>query len=141
MAIVCAVNAISESLVRRYDHVKAHLSERQRRVWLGAEARELGAGGVRVVAAAAGVSPGTGRRGRGEPYEPPAAGARGLWRRLRESRGIGCVGAVTSLMPRSRRRWAVRAGLVGDVNGPRCWRRGWWGRWTPWLSPSLAVTG
>ena len=110
MTIVCAVNAISESLVRRYDHVKAHLSEHQRRVWLGAEARELGAGGVRVVAAAAGVSPDTVRRGRDEldDPQPPEVG---------RSRGPG-----------------------GDVNGPRCWRRGWWGRWTPWLSPSLAVT-
>src|ERR1035437_5896071 len=69
MAIVCAVNAISESLVRRYDHVKAHLSERQRRVWLGAEARELGAGGVRGVAA--GRSRDGGRRGRDELRAPP----------------------------------------------------------------------
>jgi len=52
-----------ESLVRRYDAVRPHLTERQRRVWLGAEARELGSGGVRIVADAVGVSPDTVRRG------------------------------------------------------------------------------
>ena len=29
--------AVMESLVHRYDVIKAHLTERQRRVWLGAE--------------------------------------------------------------------------------------------------------
>jgi hypothetical protein len=47
-----------ESLARRYDAVRPHLTERQRRVWLGAEARELGTGGVRIVADAVGVIPG-----------------------------------------------------------------------------------
>ncbi len=64
------MNAMAESLVRRFDHVKPHLSERQRRVWLGAEARELGRGGVRVVAQATGVSPDTVRRGRDELDDP-----------------------------------------------------------------------
>ena len=70
MAIVCAANAIAESLTRRYDCVKAHLSERQRRVWLGVEARELGRSGVGIVAQAAGVSPDTVRRGRDELDDP-----------------------------------------------------------------------
>ncbi len=39
-------------------------------MWLGAEARELGRSGVRVVAAAAGVSPDTVRRGRDELDDP-----------------------------------------------------------------------
>ncbi len=64
------MDAVAESLVRRYDHVKVHLSERQRRVWLGAEARELGRAGVRVVAAAVQVSPDTVRRGRDELEDP-----------------------------------------------------------------------
>lgn len=59
-----------ESLTRRYDAVKPHLTERQRRVWLGAEARELGSGGVRIVADAVGVSPDTVRRGRDELDDP-----------------------------------------------------------------------
>jgi len=59
-----------ESLARRYDAVKPHLTERQRRVWLGAEARELGSSGVRIVAEAIRVSPDTVRRGRDELDDP-----------------------------------------------------------------------
>ena len=53
-----------ESLVGRYDAIRPHLSERQRRLWLGVEARELGKSGVRIVAQAVQVSPDTVRRGR-----------------------------------------------------------------------------
>ena len=59
-----------ESLARRYDAIKPHLTERQRRVWLGAEARELGSSGVRIVADAVQVSPDTVRRGRDELDDP-----------------------------------------------------------------------
>ena len=52
------MSAVMESLVGRYDALKAHLNERQRRLWLGAEARELGSGGVRIVAEAVSVFPG-----------------------------------------------------------------------------------
>ncbi len=68
--MVCGISAVSESLTRRYDLVRPHLSERQRRVWLGAEARELGRSGVRVVADAVQVSPDTVRRGRDELEGP-----------------------------------------------------------------------
>jgi transposase len=64
------MSAVMESLVRRYDMVQRHLSERQRRVWLGAEARELGRGGVRIVADAVQVSADTVRRGRDELDDP-----------------------------------------------------------------------
>ena len=40
------MSAVMESLERRYEAIKPHLSERQRRIWLGSEARELGSGGV-----------------------------------------------------------------------------------------------
>ena len=53
-----------ESLARRYEALGPHLTERQRRLWLGAEARELGAGGAVVVASAVGVAADTVRRGR-----------------------------------------------------------------------------
>jgi hypothetical protein len=62
--------AVVESLTRRYDAIKPHLTERQRRVWLGSEARELGSGGVRLVADAVRVSPDTVRRGRTELDDP-----------------------------------------------------------------------
>ena len=57
---------LAESLARRFEVLRPHLSELQRRLWLGAEAAELGAGGVAVVANAAGVAPDTVRRGRTE---------------------------------------------------------------------------
>ncbi len=57
---------LAESLARRFEVLRPHLNELQRRLWLGAEAAELGSGGVAVVAAAVGVAPDTVRRGRRE---------------------------------------------------------------------------
>ena len=74
------MSAVMESLVRRFDAIKPHLTERQRRVWLGSEARELGSGGVRIVADAVRVSPDTVRRGREElddPWPLPVGRSRG----------------------------------------------------------------
>ena len=59
-----------ESLASRFEVLWPHLSERQRRLWLGAEARELGPGGVGIVARAVGVAGDTVRRGRAELQEP-----------------------------------------------------------------------
>lgn len=97
------MGTVAESLVRRYDHVKAHLSERQRRVWLGAEARELGRSGVRVVAEAVQVSPDTVRRGRDEldDPEPLAVGrsrAAGGGRKPAEELQPGLVEALDALV-------------------------------------------
>ena len=50
------MSGVVESLARRYEAIKPHLTERQRRVWLGSEARELGSGGVALVADAVRVS-------------------------------------------------------------------------------------
>jgi len=102
------MSAIAESLVRRYDLVKAHLSERQRRVWLGAEARELGRSGVAVVAAAAGVSRDTVRRGRDElddpqPLEVDRSRTPGGGRKRAEVLQPGLVEALDALVePESR---------------------------------------
>src|SRR5664279_6335122 len=60
------------SLASRFEVLKPHLNERQRRLWLGAEARELGSGGAAVVARAAGVAGDTVRRGRAELEDPDA---------------------------------------------------------------------
>jgi Rhodopirellula transposase DDE domain len=60
----------AESLARRYRAIRPHLTERQRRLWLGAEARELGSGGPGVVARAVGVAADTVRRGRAELDDP-----------------------------------------------------------------------
>lgn len=97
-----------ESLVRRYDAVRPHLTERQRRVWLGAEARELGGSGVRIVAEAVGVSPDTVRRGRDElddpqPLEVGRSRASGGGRKRAEDTDPGVVDALDTLVgPESR---------------------------------------
>jgi hypothetical protein len=127
--MVCAVSPVAESLVRRYDAVKPHLTERQRRVWLGVEARELGSGGVRIVADAVGVSPDTVRRGRDElddpqPLEVGRSRAPGGGRRRAEARDPGLVGALDELVdPESRGdpmtplRWTCKSlrGLAAEL--------------------------
>ncbi|MGH3505104.1 MAG: ISAzo13 family transposase, partial [Nocardioidaceae bacterium] len=102
------MSPVMESLARRYDAVKPHLTERQRRVWLGAEARELGSGGVRVVAAAVRVSPDTVRRGRDEldnprPLEVGRSRAPGGGRKRAEEADPGVAEALDKLVdPESR---------------------------------------
>ncbi|MFJ5680852.1 ISAzo13 family transposase [Streptomyces sp. NPDC093097] len=51
------------ALVAKFQALFPHLDERQRRLAMGAEARSLGHGGIRVVARAAGVREGTVSRG------------------------------------------------------------------------------
>jgi hypothetical protein len=102
------MSSVADSLVRRYDAVKPHLTERQRRVWLGAEARELGSSGVRIVADAVGVAPDTVRRGRDElddpqPLEVGRSRAPGGGRQRADVRDPGLVGALDKLVdPESR---------------------------------------
>ena len=60
------VDAVQESLARRWEALRPHLNERQRRLWLGCEALELGSGGAARVAAILGVAADTVRRGRAE---------------------------------------------------------------------------
>jgi hypothetical protein len=50
------VEVTGEALAAKFGVILPHLDERQRRLVLGAEARALGHGGIRVVAGAAGVS-------------------------------------------------------------------------------------
>lgn len=102
------MDTVAESLVRRYDHVAPHLSERQRRLWLGVEVRELGRGGVGVVADAVQVSPDTVRRGRDElddpqPLEVGRSRAAGGGRKRAEELQPGLVAALDTLVePESR---------------------------------------
>jgi hypothetical protein len=55
-----------DEIASRFVRIRPFLDERQRRLWLGAEAAELGKSGVAVVARAVGVDPKTVRRGRDE---------------------------------------------------------------------------
>lgn len=129
--MVCAMSTVVDSVTRRYDAVRPHLTERQRRVWLGAEARELGSGGVRVVADAVGVSPGTVRRGRDElddpqPLEVGRSRAPGGGRKRAEDRDPGLAEALDRLVdPQSRGdpmtplRWTCKSlsTLAGELRG------------------------
>jgi transposase len=64
-----------ECVSRKYAMLRPYLDERQRRLLLGVEARQLGRGGIKAIAAATGVHPDTVARGvrelEGLP-EPPA---------------------------------------------------------------------
>jgi transposase len=78
----------AESVARKYAVLRPHLDERQRRLLLGAEAHELGRGGIKAVAAATGVHPDTIARGvreaEGEP-EPRVRAAGGGRKKLAET--------------------------------------------------------
>jgi hypothetical protein len=50
-----AIEVTQEMLAAKFESVFPHLDERQRRLLMGAEARALGHGGIRLVARAAGV--------------------------------------------------------------------------------------
>ena len=73
--IVCgmddAVVRAGESVARKYALLRPHLDERQRRLLLGAEAAELGRGGIKAVAEATGVHPDTVGRGAREVEGQP----------------------------------------------------------------------
>ena len=57
---------VAEAAARKYAVLRPHLDERQRRLLLGAEAAELGRGGIKAVASATGVHPDTVALGVGE---------------------------------------------------------------------------
>jgi len=110
-----------DSVARRYEVLRPHLSEFQRRLWLGAEAAESGAGGVAVVAAATGVAADTVRRGRKEVDDgvAPAAGRSrkpGGGRKRAESHDAELVAAFELLIdpatrgdPMSPLRWTSKS--------------------------------
>src|ERR1700759_2547930 len=70
-----------EMLAAKFGSILPHLDERQRRLVLGAEARVLGHGGIRLVAAAAGVregpGPGRGPKAADRARPGPGPGAAG----------------------------------------------------------------
>jgi hypothetical protein len=132
-----------ESLAVKLRVLLPHLDERQRRLALGAEARMLGHGGIRLVARAAGVREGTVARGVAEldSGEEPLGRARrpGGGRKRAADTDPGLVPALLALVepdmrgdPMSPLRWTakstrklaaeltrqghpVSAGTVGDV--------------------------
>ena len=74
--------AVVEQLAEKYESIAPLLDERQRRRWLGVEARALGCGGVSAVARATGASRSTVTAAVKELADPAAdAGTRGRVRR------------------------------------------------------------
>ena len=67
---------VAESGAARYAVLRPHLDERQRRLLLGMEARQLGRGGIKVIAEATGVHPDTVARGVRELEGAPEPAAR-----------------------------------------------------------------
>ena len=112
---------LGESVARRYAVMRPHLTEFQRRLWLGAEAAELGSGGVAIVAEATGVSADTVRRGRKEAEAgiDPGAGKScrpGGGRKRAEDHDQELVAALESLIdpvtrgdPMSPLRWTSKS--------------------------------
>ncbi len=109
-------------LALRFEVVLPHLNERQRRLVLGQEARMLGHGGVRAVAAAAGVAESTVRAGvfELEAGGGPLPGGRvrraGGGRRPVEELDPGVIAALLALVepdergdPMSPLRWTVKS--------------------------------
>ncbi len=64
------------SLATRFAAISPHLNERQRRLWVGAEARALGRGGVSLAARATGLSRPTVHKALAELAGPPLADGR-----------------------------------------------------------------
>ena len=63
-------------MAARFAAIRPHLNERQRRLWVGAEARVLGRGGVSLVARATGVSRPTVYKALAELDQPPQVDGR-----------------------------------------------------------------
>ena len=110
-----------DSVARRYAVLRPHLSEFQRRLWLGAEAAELGPGGVAIVAEACGVAADTVRRGRKEAADGTGPGLGrsrrpGGGRKRAEDRDEHLIAAFESLIdpvtrgdPMSPLRWTAKS--------------------------------
>ena len=109
------------TLGHRFERLRPHLDELQRRLWLGVEAAELGAGGVAMVASATGVAADTVRRGRAEAdgVSLPAPGRSrrpGGGRKRAETHDAGLVAALEALIdpttrgdPESPLRWTCKS--------------------------------
>jgi Rhodopirellula transposase DDE domain len=117
-----------EMLAAKFGSIFPHLDERQRRLLLGAEARVLGHGGIRLVAAAAGVREGTVSLGAREleSGEEPLGRARrpGGGRKPLPETDPGLVPALLALVepqergdPESPLRWTVKSvrALAGEL--------------------------
>jgi hypothetical protein len=107
---------VTKALAVKFAVMLPHLDERQRRLYLGSEARALGYGGVAAAARAAGVSELTVSAGVAEleAGAEPAGRARRLGgaRKRAEETGRGLAAALSALVDESTR---------GDPESPLRW--------------------
>jgi hypothetical protein len=110
--------AAGERVARLYGLLRPHLDERQRRLLLGAEALELGRGGIKAVAAATGVHPDTVGRGvrEAEGRPEPRVRAPGGGRKKLACTDPGLVPALMAMVdpdargdPESPLRWTTKS--------------------------------
>lgn len=109
-------DGIEAGLAEKFAKLLPHLDERRRRLALGADARALGHGGIRLVARAAGVSDDTVTRGAAEldSGEPPLERVRragGGRKQLREKDPQLVAALLTLVEPEQR----------GDPESPLLW--------------------
>src|SRR6266852_2439780 len=121
--------AAGERVARLYGLLRPHLDERQRRLLLGAEALELGRGGIKAVARATGVHPDTVGRGvrEAEGRPEPRVRAPGGGRKKLAGTDPGLAPALRALVdpatrwcrwtPRRRRR-SASSPTAGPSGGP-----------------------
>lgn len=87
---------------RKYAALSTHLDERGRRLWAAAEARELGHGGIALVADATGITPGVIGRGIKELAEGSTTGGRvrrrGAGRKRLTDHDPGLLAALKALV-------------------------------------------
>lgn len=93
---------VAEAAARRYALLRPYLDERQRRLLLGAEATDLGRGGIKAVADATGVHPDTIARGarevQGAAEPAPRVRAPGGGRKKLTETDPGLAGALHALV-------------------------------------------
>src|SRR5213596_1564917 len=84
------VTVTREMLAAKFGDILPHLDERQRRLLLGSEARALGHGGIRLVAAAAGAGEATVSRAvaASGPLSPIQGWSRRCWRWWSRTSGV-----------------------------------------------------
>src|SRR5579863_8157649 len=115
-----AVEETRQMLAAKFEAIFPHLDERQRRLLMGAEARALGHGGIRLVARAAGVREATVSLGvsdlEGRALPPGRARRDGGGRKRSAGLDPGLVPALLALVepeergdPVSPLRWTVKS--------------------------------
>ena len=119
------MGSVEQVVAAKYEAIAPFLDERQRRLWLGVEARALGRGGISAVARAAGVSRTTVTAAVKELDDPGAGAPVGRVRRAGAGRpplletDPGLAGALEALVdpatagdPESPLRWTSKSTLT-----------------------------